>query len=332
VHQRANFDNPNITTSKPRKMKTMNPIHTIHTILGAGPVAKATINALLARGLPVRVVHRSGTFPKQPGLEVVAADITDVTQLTQAFTGSAVVYMCATPAYHRWEQEFDAMMRNVLQACAATGSAVVFADNLYMYQESPNAPFSETTPLQPTTRKGVVRDRIAEMVLQAHRDGKVKTAIARASDFFGPGVDNAMLGNRFFPQIIAGKTVQWFGNPDMQHTFSYVPDFGKALVELGVDGMGWGEVWHVPSSITCTAREAANATAALTQKPAKLKASGRLMLRLVGLFIPAAKEMIEMLPHFETPYVMDDSKWHSRMHTRATPWDVALAETVFSYQ
>ena len=316
---------------------TMNPTtNTIHTVLGAGPVAKATVAALLARGLPVRVVHRSGTFPKQLGLEVVAADIADVAQLTQAFTDSAVVYMCAMPAYHRWAEDFDAMMANVLQACAASGSAMVFADNLYMYEESPNAPLTESTSLQPATRKGVVRARIAEMVLQANWDGQVKAAIARASDFFGPDVDNAMLGNRFFPQLIAGKTVQWFGNPDMPHTFTYVPDFGNALAELGVDGKGWGEVWHVPSSVTCTAREAAAQTAALLQKPVnkpyKLTSAGRGMLRLVGLFVPAAKEMIEMLPHFETPYVVNSSKWHSRMHTRATPWSEALAATVASYQ
>ena len=306
-------------------------MNNIHTVLGAGPVAKATVSALLARGLPVRVVHRSGMFPKQAGLEVIAADISDIVQLTQAFANSAVVYMCAMPAYHRWVDEFEEMMTNVLQACATKGSSVVFADNLYMYEESPGTPLRETTPLQPATRKGLVRARVAEMVLQAHRDGSIKTAIARASDFFGSGVDNAMLGNRFFPPLIAGKTVQWFGNPDMPHTFTFVPDFGNALVELGADGMGWGEVWHVPNSITCTARDAANATAALTQKPAKLTSGGRLMLRVVGLFIPAAKEMVEMLPHFETPYVVDDSKWRSRMQTRATPWQVALAETVFSY-
>ncbi|MEY4584936.1 MAG: hypothetical protein RJB10_1433, partial [Pseudomonadota bacterium] len=76
----------------------------IHTVLGAGPVAKATVSALLARGLSVRVVHRSGTFPKHPDLEVMAADITDIAQLTQALNGSAVVYMCAMPAYHRAKQ------------------------------------------------------------------------------------------------------------------------------------------------------------------------------------------------------------------------------------
>lgn len=309
----------------------MNQIHTIHTVLGAGPVAKATVAALLARDLPVRVVHRSGTFAKRPGVEVVAADTSNLAQLTQAFNNSAVVYMCAMPAYHRWAEEFDVMMHNILQACAANGCAMVFADNLYMYQESPNAPLTETTPQKPTTRKGVIRARIAEMVLQAHHDGKVKTTIARASDFFGPKVENAMLGNRFFPQLISGKTVQWFGNPDMPHSFTYVPNFGNALAELGVDGKGWGEAWHVPQCITCSGREAAEAVAKLVNKPARLTRMGTWMLHIMGIFMPQAKEMIEMLPHFETPYVVDDSKWRSRMHTRATPWDVALAETVFSY-
>jgi nucleoside-diphosphate-sugar epimerase len=134
------------TTDNTNSIRCIRNIRNIHTVLGAGPVAKATVAALLARGLPVRVVHRSGTFPQQAGLEVVAADITDVVQLTQAFTGSAVVYMCAMPAYHRWVEEFEAMMTNVLQACASNGSALVFADNLYMYQESPNASLLETTP------------------------------------------------------------------------------------------------------------------------------------------------------------------------------------------
>jgi nucleoside-diphosphate-sugar epimerase len=173
---------------------------------------------------------------------------------------------------------------------------------------------------------------MAEIVLQAHRDGKVKTAIARASDFFGPKVENAMLGGQFFPQLIAGKTVQWFGNPDMPHTFTYVPDFGNALVELGVDGKGWGEAWHVPQCITCSGREAAEAVAKLVNKPAKLTVMGTWMLHIIGIFIPQAKEMIEMLPHFETPYVVDDRKWRNRMHTKATPWREALPVTLASYQ
>ena len=304
----------------------------VHTVLGAGQVAKATVAVLRERGLPVRVVHKSGTFPAQDGVEVVAADVNDLAQLTAAFHNASVVYMCAMPAYHRWAQEFDLMMKNVIQACEHNSSNLVFADNLYMYQESPNAPLTEDTPQQPITKKGVVRARIANMVLDAHKVGKIKTSIARASDFIGPGIKNSMLGERFFPPLLTGKTVRWFGKPDVAHSYTYVPDFANALVELGVDGQGWGEAWHVPTCVTCTANEVAAQTVALVHQTPKIVPTGAWMLRMVGIFLPAAKEMIEMLPHFESPYVVDDSKWRSRMKSRATPWPEALAATVASFK
>ncbi len=311
-------------------MNTISP--SVHTVLGAGQVAKATVAALRERGLPVRVVHKSGTFPKQEGVDVVAADVNDLAQLTAAFKGSAVVYMCAMPAYHRWAEEFDVMMQNVISACEANNSNLVFADNLYMYQESPSTALTEDTPQQPITKKGVVRARIANMVLEAHKAGKIKTSIARASDFIGPGIKNSMLGERFFPPLLTGKIVRWFGKPDVAHSYTYVPDFANALVELGVDGQGWGEAWHVPTCVTCTANEVAAQTAALVHQTPKIVPTGTWMLRMVGIFLPAAKEMIEMLPHFETHYVVDDSKWRSQMQTKATPWDVALKTTVASFK
>ena len=171
----------------------MNTKNNIHTVLGAGPVAKATVAALLARGLPVRVVHRSGTFPQQPGLEVVAADISDAAQLTQAFMGSTVVYMCAMPAYHRWAQEFDTMMHNVLQACATTGSAMVFADNLYMYQESPNTPLTEATPLRPGLVVTLLnvhrpRDRSHYERFQAYHESFYRAVEVTSVTPFAPGI------------------------------------------------------------------------------------------------------------------------------------------------
>ncbi len=339
MHIFDRFDNSCIATST--SINTMNTtLNTatqnqgteLHTLFGAGQVAKATVAALRARGLPVRVVHKSGTFPQHTGVEVIAADVNNLAQLTAAFKGSTVVYMCAMPAYHRWAEEFDVMMQNVLQACETNGCNMVFADNLYLYQESPNAALTEDTPQQPVTKKGVVRARIAKMVLDAHEQGKIKTAIARASDFIGPGIKNAMLGERFFPQAIAGKTIQWFANPSVPHSYTYVPDFAHALVELGVDGQGWGEAWHVPTCVTLTALEIAAQTGMLVNTSPKVAQTGAWMLRLVGIFMPAAKEMIEMLPHFETPYVVSDSKWARRMQTKATPWDLALKTTIASFQ
>lgn len=52
---------------------------------------------------------------------------------------------------------------------------------------------SESSQPSAVTRKGRVRAALAARALQAHGAGLVPVAIARASDFFGPG------GARFGP-------------------------------------------------------------------------------------------------------------------------------------
>ena len=61
---------------------------------------------------------------------------------------------------------------------------------------------------------------------------------------------------------------------------------------------------------------------------------GRGMLRLGGLFIPAAKEVIEMLYQFEQPFVVDSRKFVQRFGGEAgpTPLRTALTETVAYYR
>jgi nucleoside-diphosphate-sugar epimerase len=52
------------------------------------------------------------------------------------------------------------------------------------------------------------------------------------------------------------------------------------------------------------------------------------MLRLAGLFDPAAREMIEMAYEFEEPYILDSSKIEQAFGLRPTPLEVAIGETV----
>ena len=68
------------------------------------------------------------------------------------------------------------------------------------------------------------------------------------------------------------------------------------------------------------------ATAAGT--PPKSRAIGKLMLRIGGLFIPEAREMIEMGYEFEEPFIVDDSAFRAAFPTQATPLESSIAETV----
>jgi nucleoside-diphosphate-sugar epimerase len=60
----------------------------------------------------------------------------------------------------------------------------------------------------------------------------------------------------------------------------------------------------------------------------KLTRVARPMLRVAGLFVPQAREMIEMAYEFEEPFILDCSKVERAFGLRPTLLEEALAETV----
>ena len=62
------------------------------------------------------------------------------------------------------------------------------------------------------------------------RAGRVRVTEARASDFVGPESGaQAHLGDQLFPRVLAGKKVRVFGDADMPHSWTYVPDVARTL-------------------------------------------------------------------------------------------------------
>ncbi|MNO03361.1 hypothetical protein D3C81_2240330 [compost metagenome] len=57
-----------------------------------------------------------------------------------------------------------------------------------------------------------------------------------------------------------------------------------------------------------------------------------MMLRIGGLFIPAARESIEMLYQFENDFIVDSSKFSSRFGMTATPLEESIAKTIAWYR
>ena len=233
----------------------------LHVVLGAaGGTGSAVVRELVGQGRSVRAVTRRGHTAVGDGAQPpasyqdAAADVTDRGQLRRALEGAAVVYHCAQPAYTRWPQEFPAMNRGVIDAAASAGAKLVFADNLYMYPPG-SSPMTEETPATATTKKGRVRAAMAEELLAAHRDGKVRVAIGRSSDYFGPGGVNSVVGARFLKPVVAGKKTQWFADLDQPHTMSYLPDMARALIVLGTRPEADGRVWHLPAADALTGRQ-----------------------------------------------------------------------------
>ncbi len=303
-----------------------------HVIFGTGPLGMATMRELVRRGARVQMVNRSGHADVPEGVAVVRGDAYDAASTRAVCAGATVVYQCAQPAYTAWVKQFPALQAGVLAGAEAAGAKLVVAENLYMYGLVEDS-MTEALPYAATTRKGRVRATISEALLAAHRAGRVRVAIGRASDFYGPGVRGSALGERVFGPALAGKAASAIGDLDLPHTYTFIDDFGAALVNLGERDEALGRAWHVPNAPTTTTREAIAAIYRQLGLPPKMGGMGRLMLTLGGLFIPEARESIEMLYEFQHPFVVDHGDYARTFDDHAaTPLEEGIRRTIAWYR
>ena len=296
-----------------------------HIVLGAGPVARAVVSALTTRGIDAVVVSRSGTAI--PGARSIALDVRDSDALKTAAAGAAALYQASQPEYHRWPEEFPSLQDSVVRALRGSDTVLVAIENLYGYGHV-RGPLVETLPLVATGRKGKVRADLWRTLEAENAAGRVKTTAGRASDFFGPHAAKSAVGDRFFGPLLAGKKAEMFGNPSALHSYTYVPDFGEALVRLALDDRSHGRAWHVPNAPAVSTRTFLEKAAAIAGVEPKSVVRTKFQLRLAGVFIPPAKESIEMLYEFEEDFVVDHSAYAAIFGDYATPLDDSLATTV----
>ncbi len=299
----------------------------LHVVLGTGPVGKFTARELVKLGKSVRMVNRSGKAADLPSsIEVVKGDVYNTANVTELTKGATTVYQCAQPQYHEWAEKFPALQSAVLEGVAANGTRLVVIENLYMYGDPNGRPITETMPYEAHTKKGKVRAAISNALMDADHSGKVKVAIGRASDFIGP--EYAIGANQLIYPAIEGKTANALGDLDALHSFTYVPDVGKALVTLGTHDEAFGQAWHIPSPAPITQRQLATMIYKEAGNPLKVRAGGRVILSILGLFNPSVREVVEMLYEFEKPFILDSSKFEKAFGMKATPIEVAVRETV----
>jgi nucleoside-diphosphate-sugar epimerase len=304
----------------------------LHVVFGTGPMGMSVMDELIRRGRRVRMVNRSGRARVPDGVEVVGGDATDEAFATETSAGAAVVYFALNPPYNKWPELFPRLQAGVLEGAASAGAKLVAMENLYMYGPTGGRPITEDLPHAPNTRKGRVRAMMTEELMEAHISGKVRVAIGRASDSFGPRVLTSAAGEQVFGRAVEGKSAQVAGDPDQPHTYTYTPDIGKGLVILGEREEALGQAWHLPSPETVTTREFVERIFEEVGKPARIQAAPKILLRALGLFSPALREIFEMLYEFEEPFVVDDSSFEREFGERATPLREAIQRTVRWYR
>ncbi|MDQ3250641.1 MAG: NAD-dependent epimerase/dehydratase family protein [Chloroflexota bacterium] len=304
-------------------------------IFGTGPLALAVMDQLATQGKPVTLVNRSGKLNAAlpAGVTIAAADATDPAQVRQVCTEAAVVYLCAMPPYTQWPEKFPPLIQGLVTGLAGSGVKLIYGDNLYMY--GPNhasEPITEGLPHAATGPKGRTRAAMAKLLLDAHARGDLRVSIGRAPDFYGPRVLNSVFGAMFLEPALAGKPVNLIGDIDQPHTFTYIHDFGRALVTLGDHDEALGRAWHVPSAPTMTQRQLVDLFSQAIGKPIKVRAANKALLTALGWFNPMIREAKEMYDSFKYPYTVDHSQFAGTFGATPTPHEEAVLATVAWYR
>jgi nucleoside-diphosphate-sugar epimerase len=288
----------------------------MQTILGAG----GAIGSELAKALhqnftkDIRLVSRNPKKVNETDT-LFPADLSDVSQIDAAVAGSEIVYVTIGFEYNIkvWREKWPTFIRAVIDACAKHNAKLVFFDNIYMYAPSEVPHLTENATMNPSSEKGKVRKQLVDMIWEAVKAQQITALIARAADFYGPGIGTSMLQELIQKNLQKGKAAQWLGGLDFKHSFTYTPDAARATALLGNTPDAYNQTWHLPTDPQgLTGREwTALFAKHLNVKP-KVSVIPVFVLRILGWFIPFMGELPEMNYQYTQPYFFDSEKFMQR--------------------
>jgi nucleoside-diphosphate-sugar epimerase len=303
----------------------------------AGAIGQSLAPELERRGIPFRAVGRSKEKLERAcagfsRAEVFPADLSDPRSAGAAARGVDTIFYCVGLPYpsHNLHPQ---LMRTTLEAAKAVGvRRLALVSSVYPFGIPRTARVAETHPREPNSIKGGYRKQQEDLVLAAHSPGAFETLILRLPDFYGPHAELS-LAQLVFTAALAGKAANWPGVVNTQHEFVFVPDVGPVLAELASRPECYGEAWHYGGPGPINTLDFITRVYRAVGRAPKYRAAGKTLLRIVGLFNPEVREVIEMLYLQETPVILDDSKLAAKLGPlHKTSYDDGIRQTIDSIQ
>jgi nucleoside-diphosphate-sugar epimerase len=296
-------------------------------VVGAGQIGTPVVERLAREGYRVTWLSRSTPRSIPSGARHVSVDIADPVALAQAARGARAVIAAVNPSVYDarvWAETLPALHAGLIAGVGRIGARLVLLDALYLYAID-QGPLAPETPQQPATLKGKIRKQVADMVREAQQRGELRATVLRASDFWGPGLSSALLTEAGLAGLKANKRPFLIGDPDQPHAFSHRDDVVDALINLALaaDDVE-GRVFHAPV-IHVAPRQLLSAVAGALHVRTQPFVAPRWLLRLVGLFSRTTAGMVEMLPQWQAPYLVDDSGYCQRFGARAMSLEQGVA-------
>ena len=310
---------------------------TIALFGAAGAIGNSIAATLREQKQPYRVVGRNRaelekSFAADPLAEIVTWNPDDPGSVRAACRGiDIIVYLIGVP-YNQFALH-PVLMQKTLDGALAEGvQRIVLIGTVYPYGRARTPKVSEDHPREPHTFKGRMRKAQEDLLLKAHNEGRIQAAILRLPDFYGPHIDKSFLDS-VFKAAAHGGAANMIGPIDLPHEFVFAPDVGPVVLALTAKPEAYGKWWNLAGPGAITQREIANKVFALAGREPKLRVAGKTMLRVIGLFQPIMRELVEMHYLITEPLLMDDTALHRLLGPiHKTPYDEGIRLTFEAYR
>ncbi len=225
-------------------MTASEPPRTVVVTGGAGFIGSHLVDALVARGLRVRVVDNFTTGRREslnPAAELLTADIRDATTLPPAFAGADCVFHTAALPRVMVSIEHPVATHmtnvvgtlNVLVAARDSGvRRVVYSGSSSVYGEQPILPLTESmapNPLNPYALQKLTGEQYTRIF---HKLFGLETVTLRYFNVYGPrmATEGAYVTvlSVFLRQKRAGEPLTIYGDGAQTRDFTHVDDVVRA--------------------------------------------------------------------------------------------------------
>jgi nucleoside-diphosphate-sugar epimerase len=275
-------------------------------VLGAaGRLGFAAAEAFRDADWSVKGLVRPGSAWRAPrGIDVIETN--DRAVAVKEARGTDIVLHALNAPYTGWAQHALPLAYSAIECAEQSGATLIFPGNLYNYGAGMPPVLDETTPMQPTSRKGKLRSDV-ELRLHEASDRGVRVITLRAGDFFGRGRGSWF--DLVLVKDLARDRVTYPGPLDIVHEWTYLPDYIEALIRLAAirDTLDPFTTFGFPGHAV-TGQEFVSAIAKASGRPLKVGHINWLMMRTVGSIWKMGRELSEIGYLWQVPHRIDGSK------------------------
>ena len=307
-------------------------------VLGAtGGIGGEIARQMRDAGWQVRALKRGGSVlaEQKDGITWLNGDAMDRASVSAAAQGATViVHAVNPPGYRNWPKVVLPMLDNTIAAAGHARATIVLPGTIYNFGPDACKILSEASPQNPTTCKGKIRVAMERRLRDyAARGGRV--LIVRAGDFFGPRTANSWFSQGLVRPERPITRVYDPGKRGMGHTWSYVPDVARTILEL-LDKRATLEpfaAFHMAGHWDADGTQMIEAIRRIVARygHAKPKIAGFpwWLLTVLAPFVTTFREMGEMRYLWRVPLRMDNTRLRAMLGREPhTPLDQAVEATL----